>query len=1039
MGRIVEWFIHNSVAANLLMVLIIIGGVTTFPALDKQFFPERKLNQITINVVYPGAGPTEVEQQICIRIEEALGDVDGIDELRSVASEGLGTVTIDVDSSFDSLRVLNDVKSKIDGITTFPAEAERPTISERLWKSRMISIGLAGDIGEANLKELGEQIREELVELPNVQVVELRSPRAYEMSIEVSELDLRRFGITFQQVANAVKGSSLNLPAGKLRTENGDISIQTRAQAYEASEFENIVLQSDFDGSSLTVGDIATVTDGFEEVDVVSFFNGKPSLALDVYVTTKPNVLRTSAEVYSYVESVKPRLPAGVELVVWNDMSIGFKDRLSTLANNGLSGLLLVFIVLLLFLRPLLAFWVSVGIGVAFLGAIWLLPMTDTSLNMVSLFAFILILGILVDDAIIVAESIYTYQNKGHGGIKGAILGTQVVIKPVWFAVLTTMVVFGLFYFLPEEQTESVQIANVVMAALMFSLIESMLILPVHLAHMKPEQPGKYAILKPLEKLREKLAYYMEALTYKYYKPILIKCINNGRFTLAAFFLVFMIPATYFSAGWLPLSFFPTVPGDYLSATVVMQEGTPFADLEDVREKLETQAYKLQQEVNIDDEAILITNIQSQAYGTQVRVTVQTENVVERGIPLGELQQRWIKLVGPIPLAKDFDVRYTIGNWGKDIELQVAADEVDSLNKLTAELRQELAGFAGVYNMRDSLDTPRPEIELRLKPLAEVLNITSADLARQVRRAFYGEEVQRIPRLREDVKVMVRYPESERSGIEQMMNMRVRAPDGIEIPFESVAEVTFVDSYTRIDRTDRQRVAKVSADTQAGFSAGEIIRSVLTKNKAEWSRKYPDASVKMYGEQEQSQEFRQAMTRLLGIGMVIIFALMAIVFKSYWQPILIVSAIPYGMVGAIFGHVFLGINLSMFSLLGIVACAGVVVNDNLVLIDRVNQLRDQGFELREALINGATDRFRAIVLTSVTTFVGLVPIMMETSIQAQFLIPMVASLAFGVLFASFVTLMMVPALYLVGERYKLKLESIIDRGKREIIGLLGVK
>ena len=306
------------------------------------------------------------------------------------------------------------------------------------------------------------------------------------------------------------------------------------------------------------------------------------------------------------------------------------------------------------------------------------------------------------------------------------------------------------------------------MAALMFSLIESMLILPVHLAHMKPEQPGKYAILKPLEKLREKLANYMEVLTYKYYKPILIKCINHGRFTLAAFFLAFMIPATYFSAGWLPLSFFPTVPGDFLSATVVMQEGTPFADLEDVREKLETQAYKLQQEVNIDGEPILITNIQSQAYGTQVRVTVQTENVVERGIPLGELQQRWIKLVGPIPLAKDFDVRYTIGNWGKDIELQVAADEVDSLNKLTDELRQELAGFAGVYNMRDSLDTPRPEIELRLKPLAEVLNITSADLARQVRRAFYGQEVQRIPRLREDVKVMVRYPESERSGIEQI-------------------------------------------------------------------------------------------------------------------------------------------------------------------------------------------------------------------------------------------------------------------------------
>jgi multidrug efflux pump subunit AcrB len=556
---------------------------------------------------------------------------------------------------------------------------------------------------------------------------------------------------------------------------------------------------------------------------------------------------------------------------------------------------------------------------------------------------------------------------------------------------------------------------------------------------MKPEQKGKYPILKPLENLRGKLAEYMELLTYKYYKPILAKCLNHGRYTLAIFFLIFMIPATYFSAGWLPLSFFPTVPGDFLSASVVMQEGTPFTDLDKVLKKLQAKAYILKQEVNVEGEPILLTNVQSEAYGTQVRVTMQVENAVERGIPIPVLQQRWIELIGPIPLAKDFDVHYTIGNWGKDIELQVAADTTENLNRLTAEVRQELASYAGVYNLRDSLDAPQPEIELRLKPLAEVLNITSADLASQVRRAFYGEEVQRIPRLREDVKVMVRYPKNERSGIEQMMNMRVRAPDGREIPFESVAEVTFVDSYTRIDRTDRQRIAKVSADTQKGFSASEIVRSVLVNNQSEWLDKYPNAKVKMFGEQEQSQEFAQSMLRLLGLGTIVIFGLMAIVFKSYWQPILIVAAIPYGVVGAVFGHVFLGINLSMFSLLGIIACAGVVVNDNLVLVDRVNQLRGQGIELFDALITGATDRFRAIVLTSVTTFIGLVPIMMETSIQAQFLIPMVASLAFGVLFASFVTLVMVPALYLVGERYKLKLESAIDKTKSEVVALLSPK
>lgn len=1027
MNRAVEWFVDNPVAANLLMLLIVVGGLVTIPTMDKQFFPETELNEIHVTVVYPGAGPAEVEEQIVKRIEDAVHDLDGIDKLRSTAREGQGEVVVEAETGYDTMRLLNDVKSRVDAINTFPVDAERPQVTEQLWRSRMISVELAGDIGEASLKELGERIRDQMADLPSVSQVELHQPRDYQLDIEVSELALRRYGLRFDDVVQAVRGASINLPAGRLRTADGDIQIRTRGQRYHADEFEGIVLLRRSDGTRVLLGDVAEVIDGFADQDVITRFNDRPALSLEVYVTSHPDVLATSKEVRDFVERMRPRLPPGVELTVWRDMSIPFKGRVNTLVTNGIGGLALVFVVLLLFLRPRLAFWVSVGIAVAFLGAFWLLPLTGSGLNMVTLFALILILGIIVDDAIIVGESVHTSQQSGLPGPRAALLGTQAVLKPVFYAVVTTMMVFVTFFFLPGDQPGTEEIPKVVLLALGFSLIESIFILPSHLAHMPPERPARSGWLAQVERMRTYFSSRLARFACVTYRPFLERCLRWRGLTLVSFIVVLLIVLAIYIGGWIRSSFFPRVPMDYLVATVEMPRGTAFSQTERVLARLEGAALALKREHNRDG-ASVIGNIESTAYADQVQVTVELDDANDRNIAGATLAQQWRDKIGPLAQVRDFDIRSTIVATGKAIELELAAADLATLQSASASLKRALSQFAGVRNVRDSLEHPRPEIELKLKPRAQTLNVALADLARQVRRGFYGEEVQRIPRDREDIKVLVRYPESARRSIDALRDMRIRTPAGDQVPFETVADLRFVDGYSQIDRVDRKRVARVSAELEPGAAgAAQIVAAVKRDWYPQWKARHPGLSMSLEGEEQERTEFLSAMWRLMGITTLAIYGLMAVVFRSYWQPVLIVSAIPYGLMGAIVGHLLMGREISMFSLLGIIASAGVVVNDNLVLIDRINRLREAGESLSVAVVQGSVDRFRAIVLTSVTTFIGLVPIMTERSVQAQFLIPMVISLAFGVLLATFGTLLFTPCLYLLLQGVRDRLKASLDR------------
>jgi multidrug efflux pump subunit AcrB len=1013
----IRWFVHNPIAANLLMIFLLIGGALAIPSLDKEFFPDFELNVVSVSMPYRGAGPSEVEQQICMRIEEAVHDLNGIKEIRSSARQGLGTVLIEAELGYDIQRLSAEVRTRVDAITTFPADAERPVVTELAHRHHMAVVTLAGDIGERQLKELGEKLRDDLSSQPHVSVVELVSPRPYEVSVEVSEYTLRRYGLTFGEIVSAIRGSSLNLPAGAIKAGDGDIQLQTRGQAYSRQDFENIPLLSTRDGTQLVLSDVATVLDGFEDLDIRKHFNDKPSHDLHVYVTSHPNTLATSEVVQAWVEEARQLLPPGVELTLWRDTAELFKGRADTLVKNGIGGLVLVFLLLMLFLRPLLAMWVCVGIAVAFMGTFLLLPYTGVSLNMISLLAFLLILGIVVDDAIIVGEAVYSRQTDGEVGHEGAVSGTRSVLKPVMYAVISTMIFVAPMLFLPGEMASAgIPIPIVIILALTFSLIECMWILPSHLAHMKPLRPSKVELFRRLELVRLKFADGMTAFARNVYRPFLERCLGVNLLVIAIFLVALLFSLALYGGGWLRSAFFPAITADFTFAEIILPEGGAFRETLRVVQQVESAALQLKSEYNKDPRFIgegpVIGHIDSRGKGNEVHVYI---NVPSGAVDIKEVTERWRELVGDLGPVESLHMDYTFNDRGKPITLVMASASLEDLRAVSAELRKVLETYPGVYNINDTLRSPREEIELRLKPAAENLTVTLADLARQVREAFYGAEAQRIPRTKEDVRVMVRYPERERLSVENLNDMRVRTPAGDEVPFDTVAEVHYQPGYLTIDRLDRKRTLTVTADVLAGVSDPRVVVNDIVANYLPvLQERYMGLTMDLDGELQEEAEFLGAMAKYMGLAMLIVYALMAIPFRSYWQPLLVLTAVPFGFMGAIFGHAIFDWQISMFSLLGVIAAAGVVVNDNLVLIDRINQLHGRGHGLVESLLQAGEDRFRPIVLTSLTTFVGLMPIMSETSVQAQFLIPMVISLAFGVLFATGVTLLLVPCLYLLG-------------------------
>lgn len=1025
MGRMIQWFIENPVASNLMMIIIFLGGAGSLLGinnLNKEVFPTIETQVVQISMSYPGAGPTEVEQQINIRIEEAIADLEGIDEISSEARQGYGVVTAEVLEGYDPDDVVNDIKTSVDSIITFPPNAERPITRKFIARSPLMSLAIHGNVSEKALKQTGVRVRDELSLLPKISYVELHGARDYEMAIEISEQDLRRYNLTFDQVSAAIKGSSLNLPAGMIRSDQGDIQVQTRSQAYTAADFENIVVRANPDGSKIYVRDVALVKDGFTELDSRTRFNGERAVFLELSVSDKPDVLASTKEVKAYLAKSKDFLPEGVTISVWRDWSKLFKGRLNLLMSNAFTGLLLVFIVLMLFLRPLLAAWVCVGIAISFMGAFWVLPYVGASINMISLFSFIMVLGIVVDDAIIVGESIYTRQQGGMKNNSAAVTGAKLVAKPVFFAVISTIIFFAPMLFIPGPMGKmSYPIPMVVILCLFFSLFECMYILPNHLAHMKPEQESRFEILNQFARFRKIFSDGMSRFIENVYAPKLHNILHHSFATVIAFLLAFFLSISLYATGWMKSSFMPNVASDYVAASAKMPEGSAFSETQEIVDRFERAAEKLRTDdvmLEINGTGDFIEHVRTYVSGINIKVDLALVDAELREVSTPEVQKRWRELIGEVPEAEEYRLDYTINSRGEAfrLNLTIGSNKREDQERAAKMVSDALASYPGVFDVKDSLQAARDEVSLSLKPHAETLGIRLSDVARQVRQAFYGDEVQRIPLGEEDVKVLVRYPKDERSRLDQLNDMRVRTSAGVEVPLEEVANIELVPGYTTIKRMYRKRVIIVTADMTPGEDPNAIVSDMMHRNMASWKKEFPGFSLAPDGNMKNQMEFMTAILKSFIIALLVIYILMAMAFGSYGKPILVLTAVPFGFMGAVIGHIIMGREVSMLSILGFVACAGVVVNDNLVLLDRIMQLRHQGKSVYNAVFQAGKDRFRPIILTSITTFVGLMPIMFEQSVQARFLVPMVISLSFGVMFATLVTLLLVPALYLLGAR-----------------------
>ncbi len=1039
MNRAIAWFAENSVAANLLMVIILASGILTISSLEVEHFPEFSSDVISVSVVYRGAAPEEVEEGVCVRIEEAVQSLEGIKRIRSTASENRGSVNIELKPGADARKLLEDVKSAVDGIDTFPDETEQPVIQEVVLRRQVINVAVSGNADEATLKYLGEQVRDEITAIPGITLAVLSGARPYEVSIEVSESALRRFSLTIDEVVRAVRRSSLDLPGGAIKTEGGEILLRAKGQAYRGPAFENIVLRTRPDGTVLTVGDVARVVDGFADADLTGRFDLEPGVIVQVFRVGDQDALEISRNVKEYVKSAESRMPEGISLTVYADFSRILEGRLNLMLKNGRGGFILVLFILAMFLRLRLAFWIALGIPISFLGAIWVMPSIGASINVISLFAFIVVLGIVVDDAIVVGENIYRRFQQGEHGLRGAIAGAQEVAVPVTFAVLTSIAAFSPLLMVPGNTGKIMRlIPEIVILTLVFSLVESLFILPAHLAHVRLR--GRKKTTGPIGRLlrafRDGFSTRVEGLIHRVYRPLLERCLEWRYLSASVGVAALTLTAGLIVGGWIQFLFFPQVPADNVAANLTMPQGTPAETTARAVSRLESSAIRLQRELESESDQKIFMHmwavVGDQPLRTAQRrfqggnaaysgahlgeVNVELTPAEERTVSSVEIARRWRELTGPISDATELTFTSSLFSAGDPINIQLTGPDYAELRAAAEKLKSKLAEYPGVLDIADSFRPGKKEVKLALTEEARLLGLTMSDLARQVRQAFYGEEAQRIQRGRDDVRVMVRYPESERRSLNNLETMRIRTPEGAEVPFSVAARTELGRGYAAINRTDRQRIVNVTADVDRNrANANEILGDVTSQVLPAIVADHPRVRYSLEGEQREQQETVSGLSRSFGVALIVIFGLLAIPFRSYLQPFIIMAVIPFGFVGAIWGHIIMGLDLTILSLFGLVALSGVVINDSLVLVDFINRRRAAGNSLEEAIREAGVARFRPIILTSLTTFGGLSPLLFETSLQAQFLIPMATSLGFGVIFGTAVILILVPVTYAILE------------------------
>lgn len=1050
MEKIIKWFSGNHVAANFLMLIVMVAGFASWFQLRKEIFPETSFDAVIISVPYPNATPEEVTNGIIIPMEEAISDVEGIKRATSTANRNIGALVIEVETGYDTRDVMGNIQTKVDAIDNFAENAEEPIFEELVMNRQILSLAISADTDEASLREYAEKVRDGLLnyepEEPEniwdkvqtflkgqetIRKVELASVRPYEISIEVPEDTLRQYDLTLQQVALAVRSASLDLPSGSVKTDSGEIVVRAVGRKYRAAGFREIVVKNLPDGSDLKLGQIAEIIDGFEDSELVSTFNNRQAVVMHVFRVAEQDTLTIARVAREYIAGLD--IPEGVEIDVWNDQSLILKGRLDLLKSNIGMGLILVLIVLALFLRPSLAFLVALGIPVSFAGGLWLMPYFDISINMISAFAFILVLGIVVDDAIVIGENVYTRIQGGEDPREASWKGTHEVGVVVIFGVLTTMVAFTPMLGLSGVSGKIwPNIPLVVIPVLFFSLLQSKFVLPAHLALLKPH--SKKPSHNPIVQLQRAVAGGLEKFVEKIYAPFLSLCLRFRYIVWVAFVAMVAVAISLIVTGWVPFQFFPKVEGEILSAKIEMPLGAPFSETERVVKQLEAAASQLGEEVTDRNGNSVVVNQLATAgmqpfqagfapmnpTGTHLgEVTLELAAAKDRDVSSDELKARWQKIAGDIPGVVSLSFRAETSAGGNAIDINLTGSDNEQLAQAATWATERLRNdYKGVVDVSNTDRKGREELIIRdLTPRGKALGFDLAMVMNQVRDAFYGNEVQRLQRGRDEVKVMVRYPENERESLANFETMKLRTPAGDEVPMLEVVEPEFGRGPATLTRVDRFQTISLQADVDVsgGYNSNEIVAKYTEEVLDQISDKFPGVRYTFQGEQsDQRESLREMNIGFMG-ALLVMYILMSIPLRSYVQPMIVMSVIPFGMVGAVAGHIFMGLDLSIMSMCGVVALAGVVVNDSLVLVDYVNRHREKGKSIVQAARDAGIRRFRPILLTSLTTFVGLIPMLLEDDMQAKFLIPMAVSLGFGILFATAITLILVPSLYVVLE------------------------
>jgi multidrug efflux pump subunit AcrB len=1002
----------NSVAANLIMLLFLVGGLITALNIKQEVFPEFSLDMVSVSVAYPGASPEEVEQGIVLAVEEAVQGLEGVKEVRSTASEGRALIQVEAIEGQNMNRLWQDVESEVSRITTFPDEAEEPEISITERKRGVMTLALYGAGNELVLREAAEIVRDELLQDPGITQVELNGVRDFEVHIELSRETLRRFGLTLEDVARTVRQASVDLGAGSVKTRAGDVLVRMKDRRSSADEYGRIPVLTKENGAQVLLSDVAEVTLGFEDVESWATVNGLPAVMIEVFRIgdqTPGSVSKASGTV---IEDLNASMPGNLQVTVLRDRSDIFQQRADLLLTNAYLGLGLVFFLLALFLEARLAFWVSLGIPVSFLGSFLLLSGTEFSVNMITMFAFIVTLGIVVDDAIVVGENIYHHRRQGRGPLESSILGVREVAMPVVFSVLTNMVAFLPMFFIPGIMGKIFKfIPVVVICVFAVSLIESLFVLPSHLAHIGEKHMG--GPLGYLSRAQARFSAWIEHLITHRFGPLLSFALSQRYLVLALGVAILVATVGYIQSGRMGIVLFPTVESDYAYAQATLPSGAPREELQRVEKRLIRAAQSVVREHGNQRLAESILTVVNES---TVETRIYLTDPETRPIGTSQVTRYWREQTGEIVGLESMQFEADRGGpgSGKALTVRLSHRDRDLLEQAGQDLAARLGDFSGVTDIDDGSPSGKRQLDIRLTDLGRRMELSSREVGNQVRHAFYGAEALRQQEGRNEVTVRVWLPEEERESMATLENLLLRAGDR-EVPLMDAVQVREGRSYTSINRTNGRRTIEVTANVQPRSKVEQLSSELRASALPELQIAYPGLSFSFEGRQADLRESVGSLIQGLLLALLALYGLLAVPFRSYVQPMIIMACIPFGLVGAVLGHLLMGYSLSLMSLFGIVALSGVVINDSLVLIHFANRLRRQGMSVLEAITMAGRQRFRPILLTTLTTFGGLSPMILETSRQARFLIPMAISLGFGLLFATLIILVLIPCLYLVLE------------------------